>query len=313
MWNISRTARGRGVFVAVVAAGLLALSACGGGSAEGEAGVAEGSWDDIVAAANEEGGVFFTNGGSQEPADRLIEAFNKEYPDIKVDTERITAEGIARIETEIKTGTKGTDVFMLADAEWFKDFEGEFLVPEGPNAEGIDDAKWATDDAAVMSGVPYSLFVWNTDKFPDGFDDWQDILDPSVKDQLAMRNTASTTAAAFLDFLTENFGEEYLQGLSDQQPKLYPSVVPMTTAVGAGEVGVTIASAPAEAMTLKESGAPIDYAYTSPALGIDYVAAALKNARNPNAALVFYDFMLSPEGQEALNGDGFGVASRRVA
>jgi iron(III) transport system substrate-binding protein len=289
--------------------GTLALTGCSSGDKKAE--LVEGSWEDVVAAAEKEGKVVFYAGISQLPIDRLITAFNKKYPGIKVQAERITSDGIARVEAQIKSGTEGADVFMLADTEWFKQFADELLPVNGPGTEGLRDGAWIVpNSAAAVSGVPYSMFVWNTNKFPNGFDDWQDFLDPSVKGQLAMRDSASTSAAGFLDFLVENFGEDYVKALGEQKPKLYASVVPMTNAVAAGEVGVTMASSPAEVMALKSSGAPIEFKYPTPAYGIDYGAAALKNSRRPNAAVVFMDFILSPEGQEALNGDGLGVPAR---
>lgn len=301
--------RTAGIVGALVAS--VALTGCGTDAATGE--LAEGSWDDVIAAAKEEGQLSVYNGGSELPMQRTIDAFNEKYPEIKVTAERITSDGIARVESQIKTGTAGADFFLHADPNWYKQRADDLLEVEGPNTEGVNDRNWVVENASVTAtGVPYSLFVWNTDKFPQGFKTWDDILAPEVKGQLAWRDSISTTSAGYLDFLLEapELGPKYVEALGKQKPKYYASVVPATTAVGAGEVGVTIASSPAEVKALQAAGAPVDFEYTEPAFAIEYAAAALKNARHPNAAALFFDFMVSEEGQEALNGDGLGIALR---
>lgn len=292
-----------------VTAGALMLTACGGGTDQAE--VVDGEWDDVVVAAKEEGTLNLAWGGSPLQLSRVTEAFNEEYPEIAVSSERITADAIARIESQISTNTDGTDVFVLANPEWFKNFEDDLLPASGPNSDDISDDAWPVPgSAALVSGVPYSLSVWNTNIFPDGFADWEDVFAPEVQGQLGTMSTASATAIGFLDFLETSFGEEFLERMSEQEPKLYPSIVPMTQSVAAGEAGLTIASSPADATSLQESGAPIEFAYMTPAYGIDYAIAALQNAGRPNAAVLFVDFILSAEGQEAMNSDGLGISYR---
>jgi iron(III) transport system substrate-binding protein len=54
---------------------------------------------------------------------------------------------------------------------------------------------------------------------------------------------------------------------------------------------------------LQEQGAPIAWAVPKPAgFANSWVGAVLKTSKRPNSARVFLDFVLSPEGQQALNG-----------
>lgn len=287
----------------------IVLAGCGSG-ASADAELASGGWDEVVAAAEEEGKVMFYSGGDQTQAEAVKAAFEKEYPEIEVVIEKGVKDLFARIEAQMKSGIDGADVYFTADEPWFTDHKGEFLPMDGPNAAAVPADAWATpNEVATVHNSPYSVFVWNTKRFPKGFDDWADFVDPSVKGHLAFRgDAASKSAAGFLDYLKTTQGEDYLEKLSAQKPKKYPSVVPMTQAVAAGEAGVTMASLPSVVSELKASGAPIASYTPADGYGIGFQVAALKNAHRPNAAVVFTDFLLSPEGQEALNGEGRGGA-----
>lgn len=302
---------GRRTLSAAVAALALSFVAAGCGGGGDKASLVDGSWDEIVAAANEEGRVVFYTGTSEGQANRVVDVFNEKYPEIKVDVVRGASDIVARTEAEMKAGTDGADVFIHADPQWFHNWEDDLLPAEGPGSEGLREDAWVVPGKAVTAhGSPYTMFVWNTDLFPQGFKEWDDLLEPAAKGSIAMRGDASKSAIGFLEFLEDEVGKDYLNKIGEQDPKLYPSVVPMTQAVASGEVGMTPASMPSLVKELQASGAPIDFAYPEPAYGMGFVTAALKNAHRPNAAVVLNDFLLSPEGQEALNGDGYGAAAR---
>ncbi|RYE42206.1 MAG: extracellular solute-binding protein [Hyphomicrobiales bacterium] len=300
----------RAAWSGLLAASLVLSNAGCSGANKGE--LANGGWEEIVAAAKDEGSVIFYNGSTVQQGNRLIEAFNRKYPDIAVRAERGGAEMVARVEAQISSGADGADVYLLGDTEWFREKTDAFLpLDGGPGIEGLDEKAWAVKGKApVASTSPYSMFVWNTEIFPDGFADYGDFLDEAARGRLAMRGDASKSAAGFLDFLDRSVGKDYLRQIGALEPKLYPSVVPATEAVASGEVGATIAALPPQVFGMIAAGAPIDYTYPNPGYAFEYGVGALQNAHRPNAAVVFTDFMMSPEGQAALNGDQYGIASR---
>ena len=154
------------------------------------------------------------------------------------------------------------------------------------------------------------MLVWNTNTFPDGFTEWDDLLDPSVKGKLAMRNDLTTSMAATLEFMEQELGPDYLTALGGQSPKYYTSAVPMGQAVASGEAGVTNISTPSIVKDLQNQGAPVDFAFPEPGFAIMWGGGALATSKRPNAARVFLDFLMSEEGQAAINADGFGAAGR---
>lgn len=296
---------GAGVLLALT----MMLSACGGGEEAAE--VVDGPWEDVVAAANDEGQMNLYSIAPPIQNDRLIAAFNEEYPDIKVTVTRGVADLQSRVETEIRTESDGADVFFYSDANWFKTNEQYVLDVDGPNAEAWKDEFWAQEGKAPLGTTyPWTMFVWNTDIFPDGFRTWDDLLDPSVKGQIGSNGDVTTTIAGTLDSMEAAIGPDFLTRLGDQNLKFYPSAVPMAQAVASGELGVAFISTPSIAQDLKNQGAPLEFGYPDPGWAIGLGIGAISTSKRPNAARVFLDFVMSEEGQEALNGEGFGAAGR---
>ncbi|OPX05245.1 ABC transporter substrate-binding protein [Mycobacterium sp. AT1] len=303
-WNRSKLAVAA---IALLTANMLA--ACGSSSTAAE--VVTGPWDSVVDAANAEGQVNFYSVMSTVQNKRLVDAFNQKYPNIRVAVTRGAGELPPRVEAEITAKSDGADVFLYSDRAWFSNHADQLVTIDGPSINGWRNDSWEVPSKAIIpSSYPYSMLVWNTNKFPDGFKTWDQLLDPSVKGSLGLRGDVTTSMAGFLDFQSTQLGNDYMVRLGAQQPKYYTSVVPMTQAIAAGEIGVSNTSMPSVVKELQSQGAPIQSLIPDPAFWSQWGAGVLSKSYRPNAARVFLDFVMSPEGQTALNGDGFGAAGR---
>ena len=109
------------------------------------------------------------------------------------------------------------------------------------------------------------------------------------------------TAAPPVDFylwLEENFGEEYVAQLAAQDPRIYPSALPMAEALGAGEIAATPWAPPSIVVPAQEAGSPVEFGLSEAgAWGTRYWAGILDNAPHQNAAQLFANFLIGPEGQ----------------
>jgi iron(III) transport system substrate-binding protein len=305
--KIKRPSRYLGVLTAGGMA--IALAGCGGGSTEAVA--VGGTWEEVVAAAEDEGNVSLYSVMPGTQNDRLTAAFEEAYPEIDLQILRGAGELPGRVDAEIQGGTDGADVFLFSDPNWFVQREDELSGVDGPHAEGWNSEAWAVEGKAIIpSAYPYSMIVWNTSKFPDGFESWDDLLDPSVSGSLGLRADVTTSLAGYLDFQESELGDEYLTQLGQQKPSFYPSVVPMTQSVASGEIGVANTSTPSVVKEMQDQGAPIKSIIPTPSYWIEWGAAGLEKSKRPNASRVLLDFIMSEEGQAAINGDGFGRASR---
>lgn len=292
----------------------IALTACGGSAASDapRETSSDPEWQQVLDGAYEEGEVTVYNAASKLQNKRMKEAWEARYPQIDIKFTNGAAELVARVGAEIETGTEGADAFMWSDPAWFKNNE-QYLadLSDVPSAKEWDKDYWAVDDKAVIATkLPWSMLVWNTNKFPQGFDSYDDLLEPEVKGKLGTRSEVTVSIAGYLEFLETELGDDYMTSLAAQQPKFYSSAVPLMQAVASGEIGVTNVGVPATILELQEAGAPLDYAYVDPGFAFEHAGAALSTSSHPNAAKLFINWFMSKEGQQAYNGDGLGGAGR---
>jgi iron(III) transport system substrate-binding protein len=294
----------RAWMLSISAIAVLAITGCSSAQADIPP-ESDQSWEATVARANAQGEVRFYSVAVPAQNDALVKAFSEAYPDIEVKVERGGPEIGSRVAGEIQAGADGADVILNAGQQWFMDHEEHLLAAEGPSSEDWPDSA-LTGAAPAVSYVPAGFITWNTTIFPDGFEDWSDLTRPGVKDKLGMRNIVDNVVGSHLEFLEETNGKDYLPAIAQQRPKFYESVSPLTQAVGSGEVGVSLLSTPAMVKDLQDKGAPIEYKIPDKSWSSIYLAAALNTTSRPDAASVFLDFLMSAEGQEALNGNDYG-------
>lgn len=63
----------------------------------------------------------------------------------------------------------------------------------------------------------------------------------------------------FYLWLEESFGEDYVEQLAAQQPRIYPSALPIGEALISGEVSAAAYAAPTQLVPAAESGASVDF------------------------------------------------------
>jgi iron(III) transport system substrate-binding protein len=83
--------------------------------------------------------------------------------------------------------------------------------------------------------------------------------------------------------------------------------------IAAGEVPVGLTVYSGNADSLKKKGAPIDWMPVEPIVGRPQAVSVASKAPHPNAAMLFVDFVLSPDGQKVLNDLDRNPASKTQA
>lgn len=292
----------------------LSLTSCGGQTASDEEREtsADPAWQSVLDGAYAEGELSLYNAASEVQNERMMDAWEERYPQIDLRITRGGSELPARVGAELGAGTKGADAFIWSDPEWFQENVDKLSdLSSAPSVTEWNDDFWAVEDKAVIATrLPWTMIVWNTDKFPNGFENYEDLLAPEVKGQLGSRSQVTVSIAGYLKFMEDQYGDKYMKELAKQNPKFYTSAVPLMQAVASGEIGVSNVGVPATVLDLQKVGAPIDYAYIDPGFAFEHAGGALKDAAHPNAAVLFMNWFMSEEGQQAYNGDGLGGAGR---
>jgi iron(III) transport system substrate-binding protein len=96
------------------------------------------------------------------------------------------------------------------------------------------------------------------------------------------------------------------------KPDMRKGHVLLAQLVATGEVPVGLTMYQANIASLKKKGAPIDMVPVQPVVARAQGIGVARNAPHPNAALLFLDFVVSPEGQKLYESLGRVPASTKV-
>jgi iron(III) transport system substrate-binding protein len=258
----------------------------------------------LIAKAREEGTLTLYTSMATTESGPLALAFEKKYG-VKVQVWRALSENVLqRALTEARGGRRG---------------RVEALVREGVaaqfNSSHIADLPaWAIPAHRRWFGDRANLWVvgYNTDKIKreelpaalEGF------ADPRWKGRLALEATDSDWMYGVVSFMGEARGLEFFRRLAALKPEMRKGHVLVAQLVAAGELPLCLTTYSGNANSIKAKGGPIDWAAVEPLVGRPQAIAVAANAPHPNAALLFADFVLSPEGQQLLGDLGRVPSSR---
>lgn len=267
-------------------------------------------WNAVVQKAKQEGRVNFYTVAPPDVATRVVAAFNAKYPEIQVAVTRGVSELPPRIAAERQAGADGGDVYIFSDPLWFSQQKDWLLDLDTPAASTFPKANWQEPGKApLVSYPPFGMLIWNTQQVPGGLKTWDDLLKPELKGRIGTREEVTAVVAGYLDFITTELGADYMTKLAAQKPNFYASIVPLVQAIASGEISAGNVGNTGAVRELVKQGAPIAYVYPDPSFAISWAGAILNSTKRPNAARVFMDFILTPEGQSALNGEGDGASA----
>ncbi len=267
------------------------------------AGISEADWDAIVTAAQDEGKVTIYSSQGLDQLNDMAQRFSDEYG-IELEVVRdIDSALIPKVEAEQQTGSGIADVIAQASAAWSeqKGAEGWFVAPVGPAFDdpAFDRAANVSDNGYFTSSAAVLTFGWNTDQYETGLTDYSDLLDPELAGgRIGVIEPAAPSIVDFWLYLEENYGEDFVTQLAAQEPKIYPSSLPMAQALTSGEISA--GSFVQVLVDEKEQGAPVDSGLADQVWGARFNTSILQTAPHPNAAQVLANFMITQPGQEAI-------------
>lgn len=291
--------------IAAITVLAIVASACGSGG--GQESSLAGSWDEIVAAATDEGSVTIYSNHAPANLESLKSAFEAEYPEISLTYVRGTdSDLIPRVEVENQTGNGVADVHMTTDAGWIhrsRDLGGYSMEVVAP---AIDEPAYRAEDGVlddtffVTSATSIGL-AWNTSNAPDGLESPEDLLDPRFEGKVGVVNPAGFPAVVHIyRRMDVDYGEGFVDRLAGIGPRIYGSAPAITQALASGEIWAA-PGASMDVLAERDKGAPVDFALPANPIGIPFYSHVLSASPNPNAGQVLADFMLTPAGQAALS------------
>jgi iron(III) transport system substrate-binding protein len=231
--------------------------------------------------------------------------FEAKYPGVKVETYRAGPNDLTRrLLTEAQTRRNFADLvettpstlMMMRDSKLLMPYFSPHLVnfPEDAKEEADKNrVLWATDRESIV-GLGYNRNLMRASDVPKNF---AELARPENKGKIGA--SGDTTGVRFIGAMIKAKGEEYVTQLRSLDIKMHMiSGGAMHELMAAGEMPMSISIFRNHVLAAKPKGAPTEWV----ALDLNPTNAggvALPAATNsPHAALLFIDFLLSPEGQK---------------
>jgi sulfate/thiosulfate-binding protein len=277
-----------GLLLAVL--GLAVLSGCGGPADEGEAAGGSGAGGEISLVA------YST---PKEAYEELIPAFNKtpEGKDVKF-TQSYGASGDQARAVESGLPASIVALSLAPDVD-------KLVEP------GIVEANWAdndTDGFVTNSVVVFAVRKGN----PKNIKTWDDL----IKDGVEVITPNPFTSGGAKWNLMAAYGAQLEQGKSEEEALAYLKKLLQNTPVQdksarealatfSGGKGDVLISYENEAITAQKADVDLDYVIPDETILIENPAAVTKEAKSPEKAKAFLDFLKTPEAQEIYASKGY--------
>ncbi|WP_210490281.1 ABC transporter substrate-binding protein [Microvirga antarctica] len=275
---------------------------------------------ELIKAAKAEGTVVFYSANPVPGTEHVARAFEKKYG-ITVEPLGLPAGTLLqRFASELTAGSFNADIIIGAgfDNVVTNDYgpKGWMIPIKTAGIPALDSGSYPADflnkSTATIAYNPWIL-AYNTDlvKEADAPKSFADLADPKYKGLVCMPNPEVALAYIEIwDRVRAEFGEKTLAGVAANNPKVYESAAAASSALGAGECAIAgpvsgpgIAAlpkrAPVKALTpAVTTGTQMELGFINP-----------KKVGHPNAAKLFAQYLLSPEGneQQATIGDNIWV------
>ena len=256
----------------------------------------------LLERAKREGSVVVYTSLAPTESTALAQAFERKYA-IKVELWRAVSEKVLnRALTEARGKRFAVDVIetngmpeleILAREKLLSAFYSPHVADLPPYAVPAH-RQWISDRMQFFV-VAYNTAKVGRDELPKTYEGF---LDPKWKGKLGIEANDAAWFATLVKLRGEASGMSFFAKLGEMRPDVRKGHILLAELVAAGEipVGLTIYNSHAEA--LKKRGAPIDWVPLEPVVALPQAIAVARRAPHPNAALLFVDFVLSPEGQE---------------
>jgi iron(III) transport system substrate-binding protein len=267
---------------------------------------AQPTWKEIEAAARKEGSVVLYHNFQPASAERIVAAFNADYPEITVGEVRLPSGAFyPRFATEYAGGKSEADACSASWDERLHDWAkqgwmAEWQPPEAaalPDESRFDNRMWGIQAVREM-------IIFNTRKVSaaEAPKDWADLFDARWKGRVGMnppwRSTGPQTALAFLD---KKLGmKDLAEKMKALDVRFFNGSAGVIQAVVRGDVSIALLTDLPLNAALAD-GVPLQALY--PPSGVPYlpiVTFVPAKTAHPNAGRVIVNWLMSEKGQTAI-------------
>ena len=270
----------------------------------------------LVEGAKKEGALDIYTSAQSDDMGALVSAFEKKYG-VKVNVWRASSEKVLQRAVTEARGTRHTVDVCETNGPEMEALSREKLLERVKSPYLADLIAPAIRPHGEWVGTRLNVFVqaYNTqsirkEELPKT---WEDLALPKWKGKLGIEQEDSDWLAGQFAELGEARAMKVFKDIIDRNGvSVRKGHTLLTQLVVSGEIPLALTVYNYKAEQLKNKGAPIDWFSIGPAIARPNGVGVLKKAPHPHAAVLFYDFEISPEGQKILAGRDFVPTSRKV-
>ena len=269
---------------------------------------------DLLWAAAQEGTVTVYSSAPLAGLEEYIDEFERRFPFIKVELFRSNSAGIhQRFVSEFAAGQDICDVYC--EGAYPKETFTEDYIDTGmimnytPTHSDLYPEQFCIPGYAYSHQASMVVILYNTDSVTEEeaelLKTWDGLTNPVWKDRMvttwpgAMGTAYLFWYTMFVD-LEDTYGRSWAEAWAANNPTIYTATTPAVSDLIRGEFDVTN-SYESICFTQWSLGAPIRWFYPEPTPSLPNLSAIAAKAPHPNAAKIYYEFLLSPEGQHLTN------------
>ncbi|RXZ38678.1 extracellular solute-binding protein [Oxalobacteraceae bacterium CAVE-383] len=264
---------------------------------------APANMSDIIAAAKKEGSVTLYTSLAAGDSAPVIKRFEDKYG-IKVNLWRGSADNVLqRVVTEANGRKYNVDVAHIQTDNMEALSREQLLLPvESPTFKDLVPGAVQKQHEWAIAQITLYVMAYNTNliKKADLPRSYKDLLDPKWKGKLGIESTDSSWLQITADHLGGDAGLILFRDIKARNGfSVRTGHSLLANLVAAGEVPLALNVYQYKAIQLKRAGAPVDWFSLEPALASTNAIGIFRHAAHPNAARLYYEFMLT-EGQEVM-------------
>jgi iron(III) transport system substrate-binding protein len=268
----------------------------------------------LIEGAKKEGEMLWYTNSGIENATRYIQAFKKNYPFINAQVWRAkTRQVTQRIISEANAGKNLVDVIKpstdLLPALLEKNLIGKYDTPLRTIYPAHAKSPFYTN-----MNYAFRVFAFNPRKVnaKDAPRRWEDLLQPKWKGEILFDESSLEEVMALLGAWGKEKTINYFTKLSQQQLLIRVGRDTTTQMMMAGEANIAVTTYAYNNESLRAQNAPVDWIAEDLIPALIYPLTLARHAPHPHAAALFYDFLISEEGQRLIAKEGRVVAHPKV-
>jgi iron(III) transport system substrate-binding protein len=270
----------------------------------------------LVDAAKKEGTLTFYTTIAEKDLPVIVQPFEKKYG-IKVNIWRAgTDKVLQRTIQEARANRNDVDVIHYGSPEMEALAREKILKPvDDPVHKDLMPGSVPAHKqwAATILSVWVQAYNTNTVKKADLPKKWEDLLDPRWKGKIGIEGKNDDWFASVVQLMGEQKGLDFFRKLSETNGvSVRKGHSLLNNLVVSGDVPLALTVYNYMPEQSKQKGAPIDWFVIEPAIARSNAVGVAAKAKHPNAALLFYEYLLGPDGQKAMTSIDYVPTNTKV-